>query len=445
MEALRRRWLPGRVRWEIVALLVGFSVVSYVERMNISVAAELMMPQLALTQIQMGQVFSAFLLGYALLQIPMGMFGDKVGSYVVLAAIGWSWAALTFLTGYLPGRFGMAAGASFATLLVIRFLLGCSIAAVYPMAARTVAAWQPVAKRAFSYSFVVTGVFVGSAVTPPIIAWLMATIGWRQSFYVASLLSVAIAVLWTLRGASVPEDHPGVDAAELALIRGTLPAATEDRDLQARGSPTRLSWRHVLSSRSLVLLSISYFLTGYVLYVFVFWFYIYLVEVREFGIVEGGFVAALPFIAAAALSPLGGLASDRGTVRLGRRWGRRLPAMAGPVLGAALLILGARTGRPYLAVAALALSFGLAEFAEGTIWSTAMDIGGPRTGFVTGIINTANNLGGVVSTALMPILVARFGWVTALDSCGVVALIAGLLWLGVDAERPLPGVTSAAP
>ncbi len=419
-------------------MLVGFSVVSYVERMNISVAAEFMMPELGITQIQMGQVFSAFLLGYSLLQIPMGMLGDRIGSYKVLAGIGWSWAVLTLATGWLPGTVTTSAAGAFALLIGIRFLLGCSIAAVYPMAARTVADWQPVARRAFSYSFVVAGVFIGSAITPPIIAWLMVTFGWRQSFYISSLLSVAIALVWMVRGAGRPQEQARVNRAEMALIVGGAQAEADDpAPVSAASAGFEAAWWQALRSPSLILLTLSYFLMGYVLYVFVFWFYIYLVEVRGFGIVESGFVASLPFIAAAMLSPLGGVVSDRGTVRLGRRWGRRVPALVGPVLGAAFLLYGARTDNPYLAVIALALSFGLAEFAEGTIWSTAMDIGGRRTGLATGIINTSNNLGGVVSTALMPVLVDRFGWVTALDSCAAVAIVAAALWLGVKADRPL--------
>jgi ACS family glucarate transporter-like MFS transporter len=82
-------------------------------------------------------------------------------------------------------------------------------------------------------------------------------------------------------------------------------------------------------------------------------------------------------------------------------------------------------------------------FAESATWSTAMDIGGRLTGMTTGIINTANNLGGVVSTALMPLLVARFGWITALDRCACVAALGALLWLGVRSDRPVelgPGI-----
>src|SRR5258708_18440256 len=123
-SSLRTR--AGRTRWYIVAMLVGFSMVSYIERMNISVAAKFMMPELGLSQIQMGQVFSAFLLGYSLLQVPMGMIGDRFGPYRVLSAIALCWGALTLLTGFIPGRLSVPLLGVFGTLAAIRFLLGVS-------------------------------------------------------------------------------------------------------------------------------------------------------------------------------------------------------------------------------------------------------------------------------------------------------------------------------
>ena len=420
----------GNVRWRIVALLVGFSMVSYIERMNISVAAKFMMPELGLSQTQMGQVFSAFVLGYSLLQVPMGMLGDRFGPSRVLVDIAIMWAVLTVLTGLVPGRVAIPLFGTFGTLIVIRFVLGVTIAGVYPLLARAMAAWQPLTRRAFAYSLVIAGVSIGSAVTPPAVAWLMVRLGWRQSFYWAALLSVAIAGLWRAFGADDPESHGGVTEAERRLIVGGRADQGERRT-----PPSRAGWWRTVRNRSVIVLCTGYFLAGYVLYTFVFWFYIYLVDVRKFGILASGVYASMPFLVAGVLSPTGGVLCDRATARLGRRWGRRITGMIGPLIAASFLVIGARTGDPYFAVAALSLSFGFQMLAEAAVWATAMDIGGRFTGMTTGIVNTANNLGGVVSTALMPVLVAHFGWVTALDSCAAVAAIGALLWLGVQPDR----------
>ena len=207
---------PARtsVRWRIVTLLVGFSMVSYVERMNISVAAKFMMPELGLSQAQMGRIFSAFLLGYSLLQVPFGMLGDRIGTSRLLVALASSWAILTCATGLLPGRWAVPLLGAFGTLVAIRFALGVAVAGVYPLSARTMARWQPLTRRAFAYSLVIAGVSIGSAVTPPAMAWLMVHAGWRAAFYWASLPSVAIAAAWRWFGGNNPESHPSVDDAE---------------------------------------------------------------------------------------------------------------------------------------------------------------------------------------------------------------------------------------
>lgn len=419
------------LRWAIVAMLVGFSVVSYAQRMTISVAAKFMIPELGLTQVQMGQIFSSFVLGYSLLQIPMGALGDRLGVHLLLAGMGCAWGLLTFLTGYLPGRFfGLGVGAFF-TLVVVRFVLGLAVAGVYPLSARTVRLWQPVSQRAFSYSFIVAGVFVGSAVTPPLAAWLMVGLGWRASFYLASTLSVAVGVIWWLYGGDEPRKRRGVSESEIALIEG-------GGENVARS--VKLSWstfKRLLADRSVLMLIVSYFLAGYVLNTFVYWFFIYLTDVRGFSVLEGGVYASLPFVAAGVLSPIGGALCDRATARFGPRWGRRVTGLVGPLIATVFLLAGARTGNALLALAALSLSFGFQEFAEGAYWSTTMDVGGRLTGTATGILNTTNNLGGVVSTALMPVLVESYGWVTALDSCSLVAALSAVLWLAVRADQPI--------
>lgn len=427
---------PGRTRWSIIAMLVGFSLVSYVSRMNISVASAFMMPELGLTRIEMGQVFSAFVLGYASLQVPVGMVADRVGPYRVLATLGWLWAALTLLTGWLPGLTGTGP-AALATLIGVRFLLGVTVAGVYPLCARTTANWMPSPERAFAYSLVIAGVSIGSSVTPPAVAWLMATLGWRASFYLTALPAVVIALVWLRYGADRPSSSPRVTAAERAHIEAGQPP-------DAAVPATSATWLAILRTPSMLLLALSYFCIGYVLYVFVFWFFTYLVEVRRFSLVGSGVVTSLPFVAAALLSPVGGRVCDALTARYGRRLGRRATAMAGILLAASCLFIGIRTESVVLAVTTLSLAFAFQMFSESAYWSAAMDISGRATGAATGLINTMNNLGGVVSTALTPVLIARYGWTTAFNVCLVASLVAAALWLLIRADRPLAG-TAAAP
>jgi ACS family glucarate transporter-like MFS transporter len=414
----------------MVGLLVGFSLVSYIERINISVASNRMMPELGLTQVQMGQVFSAFVLGYALLQIPIGMVADRIGPGRILAVLGWLWAVLTVLTGYLPGS-ALAAGVPpLGLLIALRFTLGLTTAGVYPLCARTVTNWMPVQERAFAYSFVIAGVSIGSAMTPPAVAWVMTTVGWRASFYVAAIPAVALALVWARYGADGPTQHPRISQAEREFIAS---GQVEDPAAPA----TREVWVAIIRTPSLVLLSLSYFCIGYVLYVFVFWFFTYLTEVRRFSIVGSGLFASLPFVVAFVLSPVGGAVCDRLTSRLGPRLGRRVTAMAGILAAAACLAIGVRTGHAYVAVATLSLAFGFQMFSESAYWSATMDIAGRATGAATGLINSMNNLGGVLSTALTPVLIDRYGWDAAFITCIAGSILAAALWLGVHADARL--------
>jgi len=170
---------PTSVHRKILALLAGLSLVSYVLRTNISVAARFMMPELGLNEIQMGQVFSSFMLGYAIFQIPAGWLGDRKGPRIVLTVAALLWGAMTLLTGLLPGLLVSGTGA-LISLLVLRFTLGAAEAATYPVAARAVANWMPASERAFANAVVIAG----------------STVGWGFTFAACSALAVIAGLIW---------------------------------------------------------------------------------------------------------------------------------------------------------------------------------------------------------------------------------------------------------
>lgn len=304
------------------------------------------------------------------------------------------------------------------------------------MAARTVANWMPDSQRAISIAILTAGLSLGSAVTPPLISWLMVNLGWRQSFYLASLFAFAMAIVWRFYATDYPRQHPRVSPAELAFI-------TAGQDAASSLKPGSASWWQLFKNRNVLLVSTSYFVEGYVLFFFVFWLYTYLVDVRKFSILGGGVFASLPFIVSAVTTPLGGWVSDGLSVRLGRRWGRRVPAMVGFTASAACLWFGATVNSPYWAVAGLSLAAGMVEFTEGTYWATAVDVAGPHAGASGGIMNTVGNLGGVVSTALVPVLVKYFGWLAAIGTGSALAIAAALLWFGIRADEPFEELATA--
>lgn len=412
------------VRWGTIAFLASFSFVSYLERANISVAAELMIPALGITKVQMGQIFTSFLIGYALFQIPGGFLGDKFGPRLTLAISAITWGACTLITGLLPVFFASALTV-FVALWLVRFLLGISEATTFPVGNRVVRNWMPPAERASGTAVFILGTCTASAVTSPLVSWLMLRFGWQVSFYLTTLPALVIAIAWWRFARDTPDTHPRVNAAELAHIRAADHPSTQ---AQTQASQPLLS---LLRQRNVFLLILSYMSEGYVLFIFVFWLYIYLVEERSFTMIRGGWMAAIPWLTALLLTPVGGIVCDRLGARYGRLAGAKAVVMVGYALSGLLLFLAAYAHAAWLSVAALSLSIAFLMAAESPFWATATYLGGANVGTLSGVMNAAGVLGGILSTSLMPVLVQHFGWLVALASGTVMGLFCVLVWIGI--------------
>ncbi len=407
MAALNEAGTGGAHRsrpWALVTLLAATATVSYLDRVNISVAGALLMRDLGLTQIQMGRVFSAFLLGYALFQVPSGMLADRLGPRRVLAAAAIVWAATTVLT---------AGAAGLGWLLAVRCLLGVGEAPTFPAAGKGISQWIPRAQQARANGLVLASIGLGSALAPLLLTAMMVRWGWRLAVLVTALPALAIAAAW-LRVAPM--------AAPVAL-----PVEQAQRDSHRS-----------LCSPSFFLLTLSYTLQGYVGYIFVFWFYLYLVQVRHFDLLRSALLSSLPWIFSMVAIPLGGWLSDALVLRWGLRWGRRTVPLFGLSAAGLLLALGARTENPYAAAVSLAFSTACVLVVEGPFWATMIEIAGAKAGLGGGIMNMGSNLGGLISPALTPWLAAYFGWVNALYLAGALAGLAAVLWLAVKPDLPAP-------
>jgi ACS family glucarate transporter-like MFS transporter len=419
------------VRWVILALLFVASFVAYVLRTNMSIAGENIMADLGLSKIQLGMVFSAFAWGYAIFQFPGGVFGDIVGSRRALSFIAVLWGILTLATGLVPGTALASTTFILTTLIGLRFLVGVVQAPLFPVACGgTIERWFPVSGWAFPNGLTSTGLTLGAAATAPLIAWLMETLGWRESFILTAPLAFLIAGVWWWYARDNPADHPRVSQHELDLINA-------DRPPPEQAVEDRTAWKRVIKNRDILLLTASYFCMNYVFYIFFNWFFIYLVDVREFGILEGGFYAAAPWIVGAVAASVGGLWCDRLCKRVGPRWGYRIPGVVGLSLVAGLLFLGATAENPYLAVVLLSLSFGCTQLTEGAYWAATISVAGKHASAAAGVLNTGGNVVGGIGALLVPITAEAFGWVPALATGSVFAIVGAGLWLLVRADKPM--------
>jgi ACS family glucarate transporter-like MFS transporter len=417
---------PIPVHYWILALLTGFSVVSYMLRTNITVAAQFMKPDLGLDDIQMGRVFSAFMLGYAIFQIPAGILGDRWGARAVLASAAAIWGVVTVLTGLVPGLLVGTGAAALTSLLMLRFTLGAAEAATYPVAAQAVANWMPLTQRTLANAVVIAGASLGIIAVSPLVAWMMTAYGWRATFFVTAAFGFAIAFLWRWYATDRPADHRGVSEAELSAINA---GRTEGRNV------ARTSWWPWLHNRNMSLVCLSYFLDSFVLFIFVFWFFQYLVDERGFSVLRGGLFNSLPYIFSLVMVPLMGRWCDALSARRGRERGRRVVAILCLCLSALFLLVGARVTDAVPAILCLSLAVGFLQSTEGPFWSSATEIAGRHAATAGGIMNTAGNLGGVVSTALAPVAVKSFGWALTFVGCGVLLLVASVSWLFIRQEH----------
>lgn len=417
------------VRWWTLVFLASFSFVSYLERANISVAAELMIPALGINKVRMGQIFSSFLIGYAIFQIPGGWLGDKLGPRLTLAGSALIWATMTICTGLLPVFFGSAL-AVFVSLWVVRFLLGISEATTFPVGNRVVRNWMPPSERAFGSSIFMVGTCTASAMASPLVSWLMLRFGWQRSFYLTSIPALVIAVAWYRFARDSPHTHPGVNTAELAHIR-----SADEQGLETAAS---VSFMTLLRQRNVYLLILSYISEGYVLFIFVFWLYIYLVEERSFTMIRGGWMAAIPWLTAMVFAPAGGIACDRLGAKYGRLTGAKIVIMVGYASSGLLLFLAAYANAAWLSVTALSLSIAFLMAGESPFWASATYLGGAHVGTLSGVMNAAGVLGGIISTSLVPILVQRFGWLTALGSGTVMGLFCVFVWTAIREKCTTP-------
>jgi ACS family glucarate transporter-like MFS transporter len=413
--------------WPVIWLMCAVSAVSYLERTNVSIVGPLMRRDLGLDEAQLGNVYSAFLFAYAVCQFPAGFLADRLGPRRVLSAALVGWGVFNVLTA-LVQPLGAWLGV-FYTLLGIRFLLGVAQAPTFPGAARSLLSWVPATQRGLANAIVIAGIGLGSAVAPIFFGSLAEAWDWPRSLLIGSIPAFLLAplVYWLAR------EHPPLgDTAAAIKEPSTRLGPRQASDI------LHVSLR-LLTKANLWVLTLSYLLQGYVSYVFVFWFFHYLKEVRQFSMLESSWLAAMPWLLTLVTTPLGGLISDGLVVRLGYPWGRRLLPMVGLVLAGGLLLWGAHAEHPYVAVALLVICQGLVMSVEGPFWATMIEVAGEDAGAAGGLLNMGGNIGGTLSVSITPLIAMQFGWDAAFGVAAGLSAVGGLLWLGITRTAKATG------
>jgi ACS family glucarate transporter-like MFS transporter len=409
--------------WRWVGIVCTFIVVSvsYLDRNNISIAASSLQREFGLTNVQLGTVFSAWILGYALSQPIAGRIADRVGaSRAIAAALLW-WALFSALLPFIPPGVSGAMG----ILMAVRFLHGCGEAIIFPASNRLVSGWIPSQERGLANGIIFAGVGAGGALAPPIITFVMLHHSWRWAFWLCALIGLAAAVLWMLLVRNTPAEQKRVSRAEVAYIEAGLPVPKEVAGRTA-------GWLEVFLNRNVAVLTLSYFCFCYVAYIFFTWFFKYLSDVRGLNLKASALYTALPFIAMATGSSLGGLISDKILHIAGKRAARC--GVAGVSLLAASIFVWIATQVADVRLAALVLAGGAGALylAQSAFWAISADIGGPSAGLVSGFMNMGGQLGGACTAALTPVIANALGWTASFVATSIVCLVGAVLWIFVD-------------
>ncbi len=423
----------SRRRWLMVSMCFFGLTINYVDRSNLSVALPKMKTALHLGPSAEGVVLAAFFASYAVCQLPAGKAVDRFGEKIVNAVtVAW-WSLFTALT---------AATQNFGQLILARLGLGAGEAGGYPSSAKAVSLWFPTRERAFATSIYDSGARMGTAVALPVVAALIAWLGWRGSFIVTGALGLAWVLFWLIYYRR-PREDPAVSPSELEYIEEGGARVPEKEAEEQRRDAGSVRYRDLFRYRTVLGMMLGFFCLNYIIYFFITWFPTYLVDARHFSLLKLGVFGVLPALVAIPGGWIGGLVSDR-MVRRGKSLtvARKIPLVSGMALSS-VIALAVLVPTAAEALALLCVCYAALTFAAASVWSLPADVA-PTPGHVAsigGIQNFASNLAGVLGATTTGALVSIAGgsFVPALVLSGVLGLVGAFSYLVIVGRvEPLP-------
>ena len=411
-------------RHRVLGLLFLLSIITYLDRVCISVAGPAMQSELGLSASQWGLVVGVFALSYAIFEIPSGSMGDRIGARRVLARIVLWWSAFTSLTGVVT---------SFPALLFVRFAFGAGEAGAYPVSSSSISRWFPVQERGRALATVWMASRLGGAVSPLLVVPIMAMWGWRAAFYTFGIVGVIWCVVWYWWYRDLPSEKPGVTAAEIEEI---------GESSRARHG---LPWRQALRSRNLWTIMLMYHTYCWGGYFYQSWLHTYLQKGRGFSPDEMKIYSTLPFLAGAVGNMTGGTLSDFLVRKYGLSIGRKAVGTTGLALSALCIFGTGVTPDRYVAVALLTLGYFCMDCMLPPSWSLCLDVGRKYAGAVSGAMNMAGQVGSFLSSIAFGYMVDYFGgrYDIPLMFFGFMLAVSAVIYTRIDPNEQL--IPEAAP
>jgi sugar phosphate permease len=412
--------LGSYVRVGILTLIPLLYLIIYLEKSNIAVAAPAISRAFGFDRAQMGWIFSAFVLAYAIGQIPSGWLADRLGPRRVISLLVPFWSVTTLLTGL---------GGGFVSLLGLRFLTGLGASGTFPITTRAMQPWFYPSERGTIHGISHACARLGGAIVPPLAVWLMVSFGWRWVFYVCGAIGFLWVGIFLYVYRDTPAQHPRLSAQERARLSG----------LRTPSKCASVPWAVILRSPNMVFIACAFGCYAYGGYFFIAWLPSYLVDYRHLSMTQMGLAASLPLLAGMVGDLIGGLAGDYMLRRTGRlNLSRRIVAVVG-MLGAALFIIpAAMADSAAMAVIYLSVSLLFMEFLNGPSWAVTMDVGGRFSGTVSSLMNMGASIAGSISPVVFGMLTQQGRWLAPFVIQAAVLVLGAVIWLFlIDAERPI--------
>ncbi len=418
------------VRWKVLSLMIFAGGLAYILRQSNSILAPYITEDLGISLVEFSAIFSAFGWGYAICQFPGGVFGDRIGARRAMALIALSSGVLAVLMSLAPGSELLSAGTIVAYLAVIWFLIGATQAPLFPVLnAGALSNWFPIGGWGVPNGLCSVGIGLGGAATPLLFLWLIQNFGWRQACLGTAPLFFIFAAIWWWYVRDYPSQHNAVSQVELDLInKGRIP---ED-DKVHKGI-----WKLVLKDRNTLLITISYFFSNCVFYMYATWFFSYLLLGKELDEAQAGIFTSSQWIAGAVGALAGGYAFDWGIRQWGLRWGGRLVPIAALAMCTVCMLLSQFMSQPLLIVSLLCVGYGLQQATEAPFWAAIIAVSGRHASAAAGVMNTGGTLPAAIMPPVFALIQQQFGWSAAIICTAILALAAALMWLFIRTDEPM--------
>ena len=380
-----------RVTRIVLVMLCIMYFITYLDRVNVSTAAAGFSQDFHLNKTQIGLVFSAFAYPYLVFQIIGGWVSDRFGARRTLLICGMLWAVATVLTGMALGLL---------SLLMARLLLGFGEGATFPAATRAMSRWVARERRGFAQGLTHACARIGNAVAPAAVVYIMATHGWRVSFYVCGAVSLVWVALWWRSFTENPQDHPRITQAEL----DSLPAAKAP----GASGTLHIPWRQLFKRMAPV--TIVYFCYGWTLWLWLSWIPQYFLHSYSLDLMKSAVFASAVFFAGVLGDTLGGVITDAVYTRTGSLERARSWMVAVCLLLALLSLIPLfQTHNLYVSMTCLGSGFFFAEMTIGPMWAIPLDIAPEYSGTASGMMNTGSALAAILSPVVSGYVIDRFG------------------------------------